>query len=219
MPKMVMPFRVRDPAEFEGLEPGMVVTLDYHVTESDSWATNVKATGQTGPIIYKPESRAKSLLGIGDPLPDHEFLDEEGKPIRLSEFRGMPVGITFVFSRCPVPEYCPRMMNHFAAVQKRLDADPDAPDAYRLLTISFDSEYDTPETMRSWGAAFGHRPGGPWRLLTTPDPGVIDALASQVGLRFGEANGTLQHNLRTLVLDREGVIRVLHTDENWTNSC
>lgn len=216
MPRMIMPFRVHDPAEFEGLEPGMVVTLDFHVTDSDSWAANVHATGETGPITYQPDRGAAALLGVGDSLPDHEFLDENGTPVRLSDFRGLPLALTFVFSRCPVPEYCPRMMSHFAAVVRTLESDPDAPEAYRLLTISFDSENDTPETMNAWGAAFGHEPDGPWRLLTTPDDSVIDALAEQVGLRFGEANGTLQHNLRTLVLDREGVIRALHTDENWT---
>ncbi|MDF1825229.1 MAG: SCO family protein [Verrucomicrobiales bacterium] len=215
MPRMIMPFRVLDPAEFDGIKPGMVVTLNFHVTDSDSWASDVTPTGETGAITLEERATSKKLLGIGDTLSDFEFLDENGKPVRISDFRGMPVALTFVFSRCPVPEYCPRMMDHFARVREKLDTDPEAPEAYRLLTISFDSEYDSPEIMKSWGSRFGHAEGQAWSLLSTPDSTTIDAVSSEIGLRFGEANGTLQHNLRTVVLDREGVIRALYTDETW----
>ena len=216
MPRMVMPFRVLDPSGFEGIEPGMVVTLDFHVTESDSWATNVVATGESGPITLEERADSSKLLSVGDVLPDYEFIDETGKTVHFSDFRGMPVAVTFVFSRCPVPEYCPRMMNHFATVREKLDADPEAPKAYRLLTISFDSQHDSSEIMKTWGASFGHDPGQSWSLLSTPESEVIDSIASRVGLRFGESNGTLQHNLRTLVLDGDGVIRALYTDETWS---
>lgn len=215
MPRMIMPFRARDAAEFADLEPGMEVTLDFHVTETDSWATNVIATGETGPITLDEENDNRKLLGVGDPLPDHEFLDENGSLVRLSDYHGMPVAITFVFSRCPVPEYCPRMMNHFAGLVAKLEADPEAPETYHLLTISFDTENDSPELMKTWAAAYGHRPDQPWSLLTTPHAEVIDSIGAQVGLRFGEVNGTLQHNLRTIVLDRKGTIRTLYTDETW----
>lgn len=216
MPRMIMPFRVLDPSAFAGLAPGMEVTLDFHVTESDSWATNVVATGELGAITLEKRADSAKLLSVGDVLPDYEFVDENGKTVRFSDYRGMPVAVTFVFSRCPVPEYCPRMMNHFAAVREKLDADTEAPDAYRLLTISFDSEHDSSEILKMWGASFGHEAGQSWSLLSTPNSDVIDSIASRVGLRFGEANGTLQHNLRTLVLDGDGVIRALYTDETWS---
>lgn len=215
MPRMIMPFRVLDPVEFEGLAPGMVVTLNYHVSESESWATDVEATGQTGPITYQGDRGSTPTLGVGDPLPDHELIDENGSRVRLGDFRGMAVAITFVFSRCPVPEYCPRMMSHFAAVRAELEKNPAMIGSYRLLTISFDTKHDNPGNMKVWASSFGYVPGGAWHLLTTPDRSVIDALAAQTGLRFGDSGGTLQHNLRTLVLDRDGVIRAIHTDENW----
>lgn len=216
MPRMIMPFRVLDPSDLEGLEPGMFVTLDFHVTDTDSWATGITPTGETGPITYEEKKNSRKLLGIGDILPDHEFFDENGEPVRFSDFRGIPVALTFVFSRCPVPEYCPRMMNHFSTVREKLDSDPEAPENYRLLTISFDSENDTPEVMKAWATHFGHQPGQSWSLLSNPDSQVIDSVASLVGLRFGEANGTLQHNLRTVVLDGNGVIQALFTDETWS---
>ena len=217
MPRMIMPFRALDPNEFANLEPGMVVTFDFHVAAHESWVTGVKATGQKGAITFeapKPENAA--LLSIGDTLPDYAFTDENGKAVTLGEFRGMPVAITFVFSRCPVPEYCPRMMSQFSAVLERLKATAEGPATFRLLTISFDHKFDTPEILKAWGAAFGHRADQPWRLLSTPEGSVIDEISSRIGLRFGEVNGTIQHNLRTLVLNPDGTIRRLFTDENWT---
>lgn len=217
MPRMVMPFKAKDPAEFAKLEPGMVVTFDYHVVEDESWVTGVNVTGEKGKITLddrKPDEA--KLAKPGDRLPAVTFLDETGKAVRLSEFGGMPVALTFVFSRCPVPEYCPRMMNQFAAVIEAMKSNPGAPAAYRLLTISFDHEHDRPEVLKSWAAAFGYREGLPWTLLSSEDPAPVRDLAIPTGLRYGEANGTIQHNLRTLVLNPDGTIRRLFTDESWT---
>ena len=217
MPRMIMPFRALDPKEFENLEPGMVVTFDYHVEDHESWVTGVKITGEKGAITYEEDKPAgDELISTGDAFPDYAFRDETGKEVRLADYHGTPVAITFVFSRCPVPEYCPRMMSHFSAVLEKLKTTPDAPADFRLLTISFDHEFDTPEVMRAWGAAFGHREGLPWSLLSTPDKTVIDDISIRTGLRFGTVNGTIQHNLRTLVLNPDGTLRRLFTDENWT---
>jgi len=216
MPRMIMPFKAKDPAEFAKLEPGMVVTFDYHVVADESWVTGVVVTGGKGEITLDERKRdAEKLAKPGDRLPEVTFLDENGKPVTLAEYEGMPVALTFVFSRCPVPEYCPRMMNQFAAVIAALEKEPKAPAKYRLLTISFDHEHDRPGILKAWAAAFGYREGMPWTLLSSEDPGPIEKLAEPTGLRYGEANGTIQHNLRTLVLNPDGTIRRLFTDESW----
>ena len=218
MAAMIMPFRAKDPAEIQGLAPGDVVTFTYHVTQLESWITDVDATGETGKVKSLDElgEPAAPLLAEGDPLPDYEFLDENGEALKLSDLRGMPVALTFVFSRCPVPEYCPRMMRNFFNVHNRLEADPDAPENYRLLTISFDSWNDTPEVMKAWGRAYGHRPGQKWSLLTSETCCTINEIGANVGLKFGEVNGSYNHNLRTVVLEPDGTIRRIFTDENWS---
>ena len=213
MPRMIMPFKAKEPAEFAKLEPGMVVTFSYHVVADESWVTGVTVTGEI--TLDEGESDAKKLVKPGDRLPEGIYLDENGKPVKLSDFEGMPVALTFVFSRCPVPEYCPRMMNQFAAVIAALAKEPQAPQTYRLLTISFDHEHDRPGILKAWAAAFGYREGMPWSLLSSEDPRPIEKLAEATGLRYGEANGTIQHNLRTLVLNPDGTIRRLFTDESW----
>lgn len=217
MPRMIMPFRALDSSEFDGLEPGMQVSFDYHVEEEQSWVTGVKTTGKRGTVTYEEEKPAgEKVLVIGDVFPDYAFVDEHGEHVRISDFRGRPVAITFVFSRCPVPEYCPRMMSHFAAVLEKMKTAPKAPKDFRLLTISFDHQFDSPEVLKAWGAAFGHREGLPWSLLSTPHKKTIDDISSRTGLRFGEVNGTIQHNLRTLVLNPDGTLGTLFTDETWT---
>lgn len=218
MDAMIMPFKAKDAAELEGLTPGDVITFDYHVSDLSSWIENVKRTGETRKIKTGQaggEPAAAPLLSVGDPMPDYEFVDENGAGLKLSDLHGMPVALTFVFSRCPVPEYCPSMMRKFNEVRELLAADPAAPDKFRLLTISFDTWNDTPEIMKRWGEAFGHRAGQPWSLLTTDSCCTINKIGANVGLKFGEVEGSYQHNLRTVVLDREGRIQRLFTDETW----
>jgi protein SCO1 len=211
---MIMPIRTLEPSDFDGLEPGMVITFNFHVLDHESWVTRVTKTGELGEITMETsEAETPKTLKAGAILPDYAFLDENGKNVKLSDFRGMPVAITFVFSRCPVPEYCPRMMSHFAGVLTELSGKP-AP--FHLLTISFDHEHDNPALLKSWGASFGHREGQPWSILSTADGQTIEKIATDTGLRFGEANGTIQHNLRTLVLNPDGTIRKIFTDESWT---
>lgn len=221
MRAMIMPFRVKNLAEVEGLQPGDVVQFTYIVEELSSWIENVTPTGEKRDISestlasHLPDTE-HPLLSEGDELPDYEFLDESGATVKLSQYRGQPVAMTFVFTRCPVPELCPAMMRNFAEICRKLEEDADAPDQYRLLTISFDTWNDTPETMKPWAAAFGHEPGQPWSLLTSETCCTINAIGANVGLKFGEINGSYQHNLRTVILNPDGTIRKIYTDESWT---
>lgn len=218
MDAMIMPFRAKNPSELEGLVPGAVVTFEYHVRELESWIEKVSDTGEVGEIknMESANEAAVPLLSEGDLLPDYEFTDENGEAVKLSQLRGMPVALTFVFSRCPVPEYCPRMMRNFDETRTRLESDPEAPEKFRLLTISFDTENDSPEIMKKWGAAYGHQSGQNWSLLTSETCCTINAIGGNVGLKFGEVNGSYQHNLRTVVLNPDGTIRRIFTDETWS---
>ncbi len=221
MRAMIMPFRVKEIAEAEGLKPGDVVRFTYFVEELSSWIENLTPTGEQRDISdatlasITPETD-QELLNPGDELPDYEFIDETGTKVKLSQFRGQPVAMTFVFTRCPVPELCPAMMRNFAEICQKLEADAEAPEQYRLLTISFDTWNDTPETMKPWAAAFGHEPGQPWSLLTSETCCTINAIGANVGLKFGEVNGSYQHNLRTVILNPDGRIRKIYTDESWS---
>jgi len=214
MRAMIMPFKVKDAKLSAGLKPGDEVMLEYVVEETSSWIEAIQRTGNTGPIKIKQVPPMEEPLKTGDVLPDYRFLDENGQAVKLSDFRGQVVALTFVFTRCPVPEYCPAMMRQFAAVDQALKKEAGVPGKWRLLTLSFDHVFDKPEVMKAYGVNFGHEPSH-WSLLTATDAETITKIGANVGLKFGEVHGTYQHNLRTVVLTPEGRIQRMFLDETW----
>jgi len=217
MMAMVMPFRAAEPKELLPLKAGDEIAFDYVVDGFESWIEHVKPTGRRREpkVAAKADAPRRPVLKVGEVLPDYEFVDESSRPVKFSDFRGQAVALTFVFTRCPVPEYCPRMMRNFQSVSAALEADASAPKNWRLLTISFDSFNDTPDTMKAYGKAFGHDPKH-WSLLTSDSCCTIRELAENVDLRYTETPGeSFQHNLRTVVLDTQGRITKIFTDETW----
>lgn len=219
MPSMIMRFQVADPAEAKGLQAGDQIRFTYRVDPTRSWIENIQPTGesrtQSSGNELPPESGKPVFLEAGQALPDYAFLDENGDTVRLSDYRGSVVALTFVFTRCPVPEYCPAMMRNFGNVDEILDDSPPLPAPWKLVTISFDPEYDTPEVMQRYGQAFDYDPES-WDLLTSRDMAPIEGIAANVGLKFGKRDGSYLHNLRTVVLDTEGRIFHTFTTENWS---
>ena len=217
MGAMTMPFRVKDVAESEKATPGDEIQFTYNVAELESWVEGVKPTGVKR-TIETPEpdpSLKKKLLKTGEPFPDFQLLDENGKEVKLTDYRGSVVALTFIFTRCPVPEYCPAMMRNFGSVEKALKTDSAAPKNYKLLTVSFDSDFDTPEVMKAYGESFGQTSAN-WNMLSSPKTEEIRSLGESVGLMFGKSdNAIYTHNLRTVVLDPRGRITKIFTDESW----
>lgn len=218
MPPMIMLFNVSDPDDAAHLNSGDQIRFTYRVTSSRSWIENLVPTGKRrDPNVSETAaaSEAGELLNQGDRLPDYSFLDEEGEEVSLSDYRGSVVAISFIFTRCPVPEYCPAMMRNFGNVDTILSRSDEASFPWKLVTISFDPENDTPEAMKRYGAAFDYSPEK-WDLLTSKTLEPIEGIAANVGLKYGKRNGSYLHNLRTVVLDTSGNIRHVFTDENWS---
>lgn len=219
MRQMIMPFGVAEGESTTQLTPGDEIEFTYEVEEVKSWIHGIEKTGVTKEVKIAsaedlPAPEDVELLEIGDVFPNYEFKDQDGRDISLHEYRGRPVALTFVFSRCPVPEYCPAMMRNFHKVEERLKSDPDAPEEWKLLTISFDSWNDSPEIMKAYGEAFG-RDSNNWSLLSTDSCCTIYDISGNVGLKFADQDGSFIHNLRTVVLDKEGKIVRIFTDESW----
>lgn len=219
MRQMIMPFKVADQQAEVDLAPGDEIEFVYQVEDVTSRIFDIKKTGVTkevklGSADDIPDPDDVKILSVGDVLPDYEFTDQDGKDVKLSSWRGMPIAMSFVFSRCPVPEYCPAMMRNFNEVEEALKNDPDAPEQWKLLSISFDTWMESPETMKAYGEAYG-RDSGQWSLLSTDHCCTIHEIAGNVGLKFADKDGSFIHNLRTVVLDGEGRIVRIFTDETW----
>jgi protein SCO1/2 len=219
MPAMIMPFRVKDPALLDGLDPGDEIRFDFHVTPDRSWIGSIAKTGRKVAVTeVQPEQPDAKLLKVGDEMADFRFTDENGDRVSLHDFRGKVVAFTFIFTRCPVPEYCPALMSKFAQVNMALNSDPTVTD-WQLLSISFDYWNDTPAILKAYRDAYNKTESddmGRWRMLRGASPEVVEGIGRSVGLKFGEQKGTYEHNLRTVVLNKDGRVTQIFTDEIWT---
>jgi protein SCO1/2 len=144
-----------------------------------------------------------TLVKAGEVVPNFALTDQHGASVSMESLRGQVVAITFIYSRCPLPDYCPRMVNNLAEVRNRfrdrLGLD------LTLLTVTFDPKYDTPEVLLNFAARYGGNVPG-WHFLS----GTAEAIASvcaSFGIEYWPDQGLITHTLQTAVIDREGRLR------------
>jgi protein SCO1/2 len=227
MPTMTMPFEVKNTNELTGLAAGDSVSFRMVVTDTDGWieqirklsstagTTNAAATNQLPANGQYRFVRDVEPLNPGDPLPDYHFTNQFGQRITTSQFKGQALAITFLFTRCRFPTFCPLTANNFAEAQKRLLAQSTSPTNWHLLTISFDPEYDTPAILEGYAKAFQYDPQR-WSFLTG-DLVEITAIADQFGLTFSrDTEVGFSHNLRTVVIDAHGRVQKIFQGNQWT---
>ncbi len=153
-------------------------------------------------------------LAVGDKVPEAEFISQDGKAVHLGDFKGQALAITFIFTRCPLPAYCPRMTARFAEAQQELQGPAAPAGPWHLLSLSFDPEHDTPEQLRAYAkahaASLQH-----WTFATAKGEGVR-RFGVQFGLTAVMEEGLLNHNLRTVVLDAAGRVQCIFKGNEWT---
>jgi protein SCO1/2 len=216
MAAMTMDFSVKDTNALNGFAAGDEISFTLVVTEDDDWIENLKRTGKVGGISGPPGWRAvEPELNVGDTLPDYEFTSETGQAVKFSDFRGRAVAFTFFFTSCPLPEYCPRMNRNFTEARKILLADTNAPANWEFLSISFDSSFDTPQILTGYANFYRGTNADRW-LFAVAATNTLASLAPKVDLNFWRENGSITHNLRTVVLDGGGKIFKQFDGNDWT---
>jgi protein SCO1/2 len=196
MPAMVMPFRVENSAELKGLHPGSRVQFELVINEDRSLARRVRATGETDLDIPTPKDRKQ----VGELIPDFTLTDQHGRTVRFSDLRGKTVVVNFIYTRCPLPDVCPRLSANFAVMQRRFRARLGKD--LVLLSITIDPQNDTPEVLNEYASRWG-ADGDAWKFLTG-DPAVIARVAGNFGLVYWPDEGSLGHNSTTTIINREG---------------
>jgi protein SCO1/2 len=202
-----------------GLASGDVVSFRILVTTNRGWIDQLHKTGAhsnlpptSGPLRLV---RDVAPLAPGDLLPDYQLTNQLGNAFSTAQFRGQALAITFLFTRCPFPNFCPLMANNFADAQKKLLAAPHAATNWQLLTISFDPEFDTPAVLRRYAEAHDADP----THSTYATGALIDitAISEQFGLTFwkDDGGGIINHNLRTIVIDASGRVQKVFTGNTW----
>jgi protein SCO1 len=215
MPGMTMPFTVNDPSLLAGKQPGDLVTATLVVGEVQAHLSTLTTTGHATPTAAAPPP-PPDIRQPGETLADAQLVDQDGSPKALSSFRGHRVAMTFIYTRCPVPDFCPLMDKHFATIQKTIASTPSLADV-RLVTVTLDPAFDTPKILR----AHANRVGADlarWTLLSG-DPKTVNQFETQFGIYVEEnASGSsnIIHNLRTAVIDSQGRLVKIHTGNDWT---
>lgn len=221
MPAMTMPFEVHDTNELRGLKPGDLVSFQLVVTADNGWIEHlIKLTaGHTTELPSRPTFRLVrdvDLLQVGDMLPEYHFTNELGQAVSTKQLKGQAFAFTFFFTRCPYPAFCPLMSANFEATENKLLEMPDVPKNWHLFSISFDTEYDSPATLKNYAQRYDYHPAH-WSFLTG-DLVDITAIGDQVGEYFGhDEGGGVTHNLRTVVVDTRGRIQKIYPDNKWTS--
>ena len=183
MEAMTMPFTVREPKMLEGLQPGTAVEFTLVVDEDSSYADNVRARAfenlELDPTqarrmnllekMVAPSSSLPSPVAIGQPVPDFTLTDQNRRQVRLSQFAGKVVAVTFVYTRCPFPNYCFRLSNNFGQLQKRFKEQMGRD--LVLLTIVIDPANDGPEALTKYARIWKADSDG-WHFLTGTLPEI-----------------------------------------------
>ena len=216
MPAMTMPFSVKDAALLTNATIGDRIAFQLHVTESDSWVDHIErlaaAEGTARNLAALPNgsvvAEARPPSGrTPNALRDYRFTNELGEPVSLAEFQGQAIALTFFFTRCPIPQYCPRLSRNFEEVQRKLSGLVGAPTNWHLVSVTFDPAHDTPEVLRAYATSY-HYDRAHWSFLTGP-PDKIAELARLCDVTFEADSGLFKHNFRTLIIDASNRLQMV----------
>jgi protein SCO1/2 len=215
---MTMPFTAKNPKEIAGLRAGDAIRFDFVVTSEDSWIRKVRPIDAASlhlPAKPDPTPRqsAAHRLREGDSIPAFQLVDQKERAISPETFAGRSLLLTFIFTRCPVPNFCPLLSRNFERLQQEIQQDPALADRVRLLSISFDPEFDTPQTLARYGKAFTEDADF-WRFATG-EPAEIEKLTRAFSVYVQAEDGTLNHGLCTALVDPDGVITKIWRGNAW----
>lgn len=218
MPAMTMPFNVDATALAQAaqLEPGDGVEFKFAVTDAASRAFDFHRIGAP----RQPEEPAVAAAPVparrlreGDPVPPFALRDQLDRPLTQDDLQGRWTVLTFIFTRCPVPEFCPLMSQRFRTLQQQLAAAGSAGTPVQLLSITLDPEFDTPPILRAYGESYGADPAR-WRLATGTKEQIM-ALTRAFAVHTEQSRGTLDHTLATALIGPDGRVRTIWRGNDW----
>lgn len=220
MDAMTMEFPIRADWVWDDLTKDAEIRAELVVDKDAFWLENISivaAPNPDNPALPINENFAQ----IGKTVPDFTLTNQDGKRFSLKDYRGKALAVTFIYSRCPLPNYCILMSKNFSDLALKLK-DSDLKDKIRLLSISFDPKTDTPETLKQYGQGYLGKNAKPdftiWQLAAGSDKEIKD-VADFFGLRYEtDANNTEQfnHSLRTAVIAPDGKVVKIFSGNEWT---
>lgn len=225
MEAMAMNYKFKPASALRQLNPGDAISADLVVvdhdprdesTEPEYWLENVKVTGH---VKDPPANGANSLHlpAPGEEVPDFSFTNQDGKRVSLRQYRGKTLFVTFIYTRCPFPDFCPRMSSNFNEIYKQLATNPSLAGAH-LLSVSFDPQHDTPKVLRDYGFSVAHTTAPSlfrsWEFVA-PKEAELPKIAGFFALTIKADGGPIVHNLSTAVIGPDGKIVSWYHGSDW----
>ncbi len=217
MPAMAMAYKMKNAGDLQSLAAGDRISADIVVQNNDYWLEKIKVTQKANGSSTKPPTELH-FPSPGDQVPDFHFVNQNNRQISVNQYRGKTLILTFIYTRCPFPDFCPRVSQQFAEVNRQLRRDKELVGKTHLLSISFDPAHDTPRKLREYGfevsgtrdAAVFNR----WQFVvpTAPD---LPAIARFFGLTYSEQGGLITHSLSTAVIGPDGKISKWYHGSEW----
>jgi protein SCO1 len=219
MPGMTMSFPVTRAELLAGREPGEMVTATLEVTDALGRLSAIQRTGiQPLPTDTNAAAIPGNLLEPGNEVPDAAFIDQDNRRRAMSEWRGSATLLTFIYTRCPLPNFCPLMDRHFAAIQQTIASDSSLTGKAKLLSISFDPDHDSPAVLLAHARRLKADPSV-WTFLTG-DRVTLDRFAAKFGVGLIRPADTTEitHNLRTMLIGPDGRLVRIYPGNEWSPS-
>ena len=217
MGAMTMPYPVVDAQTLDKLSPGDQITADVVVNPTEVHLENVIVVKKSDGKI-SPTGAQLQHSGQDAPAPDFALVNQDGKSIRLAQYRGRSLLLTFIYTRCPLPDYCPLMSHNFAAIEKATEKSPDLYAKTHLLSISFDSEYDTPKVLHNYARAFvadrGRKTFEHWEFATIP-AAEKNEVTEFFDVFVAQEQGQITHSMNTAIISPDGHIYKTYNGNDW----
>lgn len=226
MDPMTMSYKIKPPSMLNQLHPGDLISAEVVVIKptksegpADYWLENVKVTGKGKmPPLSPGPGAAQRIPQPGDVVPDFSYTNQNGRRVSLKQYRGKILLVTFIYTRCPFPDYCPRMSQNFAQIYKQIGADPSLDADTRLLSLSFDTEHDTPKILREYAFKIADTHNASlfksWEF-GVPRKDELPKIADFFGLLYTSDGGLITHSLSTTVISPDGKIVKWYHGNDW----
>jgi protein SCO1 len=216
MPGMIMSYMVAEPKQIETLQSGDKISADLVVSDSQGRLEKIvlvsKGDGKTSP------GSSQRLPEKGDIVPDFALVNQDGKVIHLNDYRGKALLVTFIYTRCPLPDYCPRVNENFRQIQTLLREKPEVLKHATFLSISFDPEHDTPAVLKHYSVLYKQTKlvssRADWQFAV-PAAKDLSEIAHFFGLVYQPQDAQIVHSLSTTLISPDGKIEHFYEGNDW----
>ncbi len=215
MEAMTMPFTLLDDWVYPELTPGAEIQATLVVDTGRTWLENPIVTRVADPSLVGKTEDSGVEPSPGAETPDFTLLNQDGKKINFKQFRGGPLVLTFIYTRCPLPDYCPLMSQNFAAISREVQKNPALKEKTQLLSITVDPEYDKPKVLREYGARYAGSADFKKWTFATGSAEEIKSVAKFFGLNYWPEKDQIIHGLRTAVISPDGKVVKVYRGNEW----